>query len=168
MDASKRKPHGNAKLTPEVQQKIVQAIRAGNYVTVAVDYAGIDRSTFYRWMERGRQQRTGMYHDFHQAVRQAESFAEVRAVAILQSEMKENWRAALSYLERKFPDRWATGAQQHKHVQASDSEPNHERTLDERIAHYESVFDRLSGGASHNSPNAAAETGGDSRGDGPG
>ena len=42
-----------SKLTPEVQEKIVTAIRAGNYAQVAAVYAGIGERTFYRWMERG-------------------------------------------------------------------------------------------------------------------
>jgi len=30
----------------------------------------------------------------------------VRAVAIIQKKMPDDWRAALSYLERKHPKRW--------------------------------------------------------------
>ena len=32
--------------------------------------------------------------------------AEVRAVAIIQKKMPDDWRAALAYLERKHPKRW--------------------------------------------------------------
>lgn len=157
------------KLTPQVQQKIVEAIRAGNYVSVAAQYAGIDRSTFYRWMERGENSRSGKYRSFFLAVRQAESFAEVRAVAILQSEMKENWRAALSYLERKFPTRWGTSSQRHKDdPDTASQEANNDGTLYQKIAHYEALFERL---ADEQSPGddsqlAAQATGGDPGGNG--
>ncbi|HXF72327.1 MAG TPA: hypothetical protein VNO79_06935 [Actinomycetota bacterium] len=41
------------KLSPEVQARICQAIRAGNYRETAARYAGIGISTFYAWLQRG-------------------------------------------------------------------------------------------------------------------
>lgn len=96
----------SVKLTPEVQKRIVDAVKAGNYVTVAARYAGISTTTFYRWCRRGGEMRSGRYYEFLKAVRQAETYAEIRAVAIIQKEMQDNWRAAVTYLERKFPGRW--------------------------------------------------------------
>jgi hypothetical protein len=95
-----------SKLTPEVQGKIVTAIRAGNYAQVAAVYAGITERTYYRWMELGERARGGRYLQFFQAVKAAEGEAEVRAVAIIQKKMPDDWRAAMSYLERKHPKRW--------------------------------------------------------------
>lgn len=95
-----------SKLTPEVQEKILTAIRAGNYAHVAAQYAGIGERTYYRWMERGEKAKAGRYRQFWQAVKEAESEAEVRAVAIIQKKMPDDWRAALTYLERKHPRRW--------------------------------------------------------------
>ncbi len=46
---------------------------------------------------------------FWQAVKAAEGEAEVRAVAIIQKQMPGDWRAAMSYLERKHR-RSAAGA----------------------------------------------------------
>ena len=103
---SKAKGGRPTKLTPEVQEKILTAIRAGNYGHVAAKYAGIGERTFYRWMAQGEKARAGKYRQFRQAVEAAESEAEVRAVAIIQKQMPDNWRAALSYLERKHPKRW--------------------------------------------------------------
>jgi len=94
------------KLTPEVREKIVAAIRAGNYAIVAAEYAGISSTTFYRWLQQGADAKTGIYKDFRDAVKRAERTAEVRAVAIIQRHMDDNWQAAMTYLERKFPDRW--------------------------------------------------------------
>ena len=95
-----------SKLTPEVQEKIITAIRAGNYAQVAAVYAGIGESTFYRWMAQGERAKAGRYRRFWQAVKEAEGEAEVRAVAIIQKKMPEDWRAAMTYLERKHPKRW--------------------------------------------------------------
>jgi transposase len=95
-----------SKLTAEVQEKIVRVIRAGNYAYIAAEYAGIGQSTFYRWLEQGEAQTTGPYRDFREAVKAAEREAEIRAVATVQQHMGKSWQAAMTYLERKFPQRW--------------------------------------------------------------
>ena len=95
-----------SRLNAEMQEKIVSAIRAGNYAKVAAAYAGINVGTFYEWMQKGRTQKTGKYAEFHDAVKLAESQAEVRAVAMVQKSMDNNWATAMTYLERKHPDRW--------------------------------------------------------------
>jgi len=95
------------KLTAEVQEKIVQAIRAGNYAEIAAGYAGIGTTTFYRWMQQGWEQASGRCREFREAVKAAEREAEVRAVAIVQQHMPSKWQAAMTYLERKFPERWS-------------------------------------------------------------
>ena len=94
------------KLTPDVQERIVQALRAGNYADAAVRSAGIATSTFYRWLERGEDETTGIYREFRDAVRLAEAEAEVHAVAVIRRAMPDDWRAAMTYLERRHPDRW--------------------------------------------------------------
>ena len=45
-----------SKLTPKVQQKIVEAIRNGNYYEVACRYAGVSYDSFRTWMARGEQE----------------------------------------------------------------------------------------------------------------
>jgi len=94
------------KLTPEASQRIVAAIRAGNYAEVAATAAGISPSTFYRWIERGQKQRSGIHRDFSEAVRKAEGEAEVEAVARVRKAMPSDWRACMTYLERRYPKRW--------------------------------------------------------------
>ena len=94
------------KLTKEVTDKIVQAIRTGNYAEAASRLAGIGPSTYFRWMERGSQEDAGIYREFYEAVRRAEAEAEVHAVAIVRRAMSDDWRAALAYLERRHPVRW--------------------------------------------------------------
>lgn len=89
-----------------MHEKIITAIRAGNYAQVAAVYAGIGERTYYRWMELGERAKAGRYRQFWQAVNAAEGEAEVRAVAIIQKQMPANWRAAMTYLERKHPRRW--------------------------------------------------------------
>jgi transposase len=94
------------KLTPAVQERVLQAIRAGNYAEVACRAAGIAPSTYYRWLERGEREPDGSYARFAEAVRLAEAEAEVHAVALVRRAMSDDWRAALAYLERRHPGRW--------------------------------------------------------------
>ena len=54
-DRPQERPLGRpAKLTPEIQARLVEALRAGNTRDAAARRAGIVRSTFYEWLERGR------------------------------------------------------------------------------------------------------------------
>ena len=96
------------KLTPEVQDRIIEALRAGNYQDTAAAYAGVSRTAFYRWMEQGAQDDApAIYRDFRDAVEKARSEAEVRNVALIQRAAQEGtWQAAAWFLERSFQQRW--------------------------------------------------------------
>jgi hypothetical protein len=94
------------KLTPDRQQKLIEAIVAGNYYETACAVAGVDYSTFRRWMQRGEEELQGKYREFFEALTRAEAEAETQAVAIWQRAMPDDWRAAQMFLERRHPDRW--------------------------------------------------------------
>lgn len=96
-----------SKLTPERSLKIIDAVRAGNYAEVAARFAGINERTFYKWMEKGEQRPDSPYGHFRQAIKDAEAAAEIHAVVQVRQAMSTNWAAAMTYLERKFPTRWA-------------------------------------------------------------
>jgi hypothetical protein len=95
-----------SKLTKDRHDLIVRAMRAGNYRDAAARAAGITPSTLYAWLERGANEDSGPYHEFAEAMQRAEGEAEVYAVAIVRQAMPEDWKAALSYLERRHPSRW--------------------------------------------------------------
>ena len=95
------------KLTPQVQARIVQAIVGGNDITVAAAYAGIGKTTFYEWLERGRKAKTGPFADFADAIQKAQADAETRNVALIAKAAQDGtWTAAAWWLERKYPERW--------------------------------------------------------------
>ena len=87
------------KLTPQVRDKIIEALTAGNYAKHAVAYAGVDMATYCRWMEKGEQGRSP-YREFREAVEAAKAEAVVRNVTIIQRAARTDWRAAGWYLER--------------------------------------------------------------------
>jgi hypothetical protein len=103
--------------SPATATSIVEAVRAGNYANVAAASAGIHRSTYFAWMNRGEAASDALssgdpvdeaeiaFADFHDRVRQAEAEAEMAAVASVR-EAKGGWQAHMTYLERRFPVRW--------------------------------------------------------------
>jgi transposase len=111
------------KITPEIQTKLVNALKGGNFIQVACDYAGIAYSTFYDWLSRGeRGQRE--FVEFSNAVRDAMSQGEMKLVItldkyavgrpakfdtqgrLIEDSITPDWKCALAMLERKFPQRW--------------------------------------------------------------
>lgn len=94
------------KLTPEIQDRIVTAIRAGNYMETAAAYAGIARSTFNEWIRRGAEEQEGPFAEFAAAVEQALAAAEARDVALIGQAAQKEWQAAAWRLERRLPERW--------------------------------------------------------------
>jgi transposase-like protein len=94
------------KLTPEVRDRIVAAVRAGNYYEPAARSAGISPATLHRWMEKGSKSASGIQREFHDAVKRAAAELEVEITARIRKAASEDWRAGLSLLERRHPDRW--------------------------------------------------------------
>ncbi len=102
---------------PEIVQKLVNALRAGNYMEHAADYAGVHVSTVYRWLEKGNgeleRREQGFKPDKHldqlcelcDAVKKAKGEAVVRAMALIQNAASSGtWQASAWFLERTQPN----------------------------------------------------------------
>lgn len=94
------------KLTKSLIKEAEQLIKMGNYVTTVCDYLGIHQSTWYNWLQEGAAAKSGMKREFFETIKKAESHAEIRNVGLIQKAAESDWKAAMTYLERKFPDRW--------------------------------------------------------------
>jgi len=99
------------KLTPETQALIVEVLKEGNYRRVAAGCVGIDEVTLSHWMKRGREgiaeDRDDIYVQFFLAVTAAEHDAHRLMVKAVTAAAKQDYKAALEYLSRKFPKEWA-------------------------------------------------------------
>ena len=92
------------KRTPEVEKRILDALRVGATREDAFGAAGISERTFYEWMEQ--------FPQFSQSVVHAESACAVRMSARIYQEAtaeKGDWKAALEYLKRRRRAEWGDG-----------------------------------------------------------
>ena len=95
------------KLTPSLQTKICDVVRAGSAPESAAVFAGICSKTYKRWMERGRRSRSGPYRAFARAIEKAERDCEVALASIVRKGAANgDIRAARFILERRFRERW--------------------------------------------------------------
>jgi transposase len=135
------------KLTPQIQQKIVDAIKAGNYQETAATYAGITPSTFYRWMQQAEQPRAPRpLREFREAVLEARAQAEVRNVALVQKAANDgSWQAATWFLERSFQNRW--GKNPATKLEVSGPEGGNLK-MDVSVEHLNAKIEEILGGAS--------------------
>ena len=110
-EVSNKQPRKNgrpSKLTPERLEQIASIVRAGNYLEVAAQYAGISTTTLYRWLQTADDpDADDIYRDFRDAVQSARAAAEVRNVTLIQQAANDGtWQAAAWYLERTSWQRW--------------------------------------------------------------
>jgi transposase len=131
------RPRGGrpSKFTHEVREKVLSALRGGNYLETAAAYAGISVSTLHKYLAEGRQPGAEPdYANFAASVDEAIATAEVTEVAMIrraaspQTQVvrdsdgsvvrdgegkpmievvhRGNWQAAAWILERRDPGRW--------------------------------------------------------------
>ena len=92
------------KLTPDVQEAIVDGINAGLTFRLSCARAGVNPATFYRWLGTGETANVGRYREFCDAVERAKADSALRLVSQITLQAPADWRAAAFMLERRFPD----------------------------------------------------------------
>jgi succinate dehydrogenase flavin-adding protein (antitoxin of CptAB toxin-antitoxin module) len=97
-------PSARSKLTDEVQQKICNAVSAGQTFECAAALAHIDRTTLNDWRQRGQQEADSRYGEFNRALEQALLASETMMVHKILSD--PDWKAAKWILKNRFPDRY--------------------------------------------------------------
>ena len=96
------------KFTPRRRSAIVRKMREGHFAKTAAETSGVSEQTLYVWLKKGEDpDRYPEHAAFLEAYRKAEATAEERAIRAIQAAFPEDWRAAMTYLERRHPERWA-------------------------------------------------------------
>jgi transposase len=86
------------KYTRDRKKRLLDALRDGNTRRAACMAAGIDQDTLANWAQR--------FSDFSEELTRAEAEAEVALVGIIRAAAPQDWRAALTLLERRWPNEW--------------------------------------------------------------
>ena len=95
------------KITEELIESVCNYIAGGSSFASSAWRAGISESTFYRWIEKGKQpDAEEIYRIFYERVKKACEFSHEEALQLVRSaaNIDRNWRAAAWFLERRFPD----------------------------------------------------------------
>ncbi len=100
------------KLNKELIEKAHRLISEGHYAVVVCTYLGIDESTFYKWINKAKQDievnKKSIYVEFFQSINEAEAKAEMRHLQnIAKSANDGTWQASAWLLERKHKNRWS-------------------------------------------------------------
>ena len=107
---AERRTGRRGKRTPELVKGLCDVLRVGGTRTAACQRVGINRETFYLWLEESPA--------FSGEVEKAESDAELRFLApIAAAATAGDWRAGLAWLERRRPRDW----QEQRRVEAERS-----------------------------------------------
>ena len=108
---------GYVKLDDRRRERLLEALRAGNYIETACAYAGVSKSSFYNYLSQAREARDkdsepskheAWAMELLDAVEKARADAEVRNVHLIQQAAQGGtWQAAAWFLERSMPGKWA-------------------------------------------------------------
>ena len=85
--------------TKKTREELLANLREGLTIKDACALAGINRCTYYSWLENGSE-------DWIQKVSEAESYAKAMLVQQVKIDgtAKQDWRAAAWLLERRWPE----------------------------------------------------------------
>jgi len=89
--------------------EIAGYIADGNTIQASCAAAGIHRTTYYDWLDRGRdgdESNGGLYVMFAEMIEKAESAAEMDHVSNIKSAGRVTWQASAWWLERRNPKDW--------------------------------------------------------------
>jgi hypothetical protein len=131
------------RLTAQVAEQLLAALRAGAYVAQACEAAGISRRTFYEWW------RAGAADDgepelvaLRESVEAAKAQGEVRQVAYIATAAQSNWQAAAWLLERRYPERWARASQRDRDAIVAEATEATEGALTDPFAEIDELAKR--------------------------
>jgi transposase len=122
-----RGPGRPSVLTKELIAEFRKLLVYVAYMDTIASYLGVDRSTWRKWLKRGRTEwnrlnREGehaevleseeIYLEFFASYKKGLAESEIRDCTLIAKAAEENWTAAAWRLERRFPQRWGSNAKE--------------------------------------------------------
>jgi len=132
--------HGTSTITAHKVAAIESTIRSGGTVQMAVDRAGISRSSFDYWFNKGKEEANGPpeergpYFDFFVRVSDARVAAKQHVLDKMEEAGADDWRMWERMAEMKYPGDFSEAANQ----MPQDHEVTH--TVDEEISDEDKEF----------------------------
>lgn len=139
-------------LTAELCSRIVRYALEGNYRETCAAACGVPKRTFYDWMalaEEWTESQSESPPDPHtllclelaHALNCAEAQAEIGFLRVA-ARGEKGWVAAMTILERKYPQRWGRSEKRYHQVSGSDGKPPviHFETDEERRERVASIL----------------------------
>jgi len=98
-----------SKFTADRRKAILEALERGNTLTHAAALAGVSREAVYDWLKRGAEAKDpeSAYRRFAEDVARANALVADYAVGKIKDAMPDDWRASMTFLERRFPEEYA-------------------------------------------------------------
>lgn len=97
-------------IDPSVQETIVSLLQEGQYLSTACNFAGVAKSSVFRWFQQGRRDkhagRSSSYVDFWESCKKARSTAEISDIRAIQEAGQVQWQAKAWIRERSSRARW--------------------------------------------------------------
>ena len=97
------------KLTPALQERLVEVIRRGHYISTACQAAGISQEALSQWRDRAAKGEE-LYMAFVDAAEKARAEAEItlfdRVISASELPGAQGWLPAITALERSRPERY--------------------------------------------------------------
>jgi hypothetical protein len=109
-----------ARISSGAVDKVIKAVRQGNFLSNAAKLVGVDEATLHIWMTKGKEYNelgpdapmpstAPLYRKLHREVTRARANLEAALVSTVAATAldKEDWRAATWFLERSFHKDWS-------------------------------------------------------------
>lgn len=109
------------KCTPHLTKRFAEVLKAGGFKKTACQICHITYDTYINWMKKGEFEEEGIYHDFYEAVQEAEGLCELELVNAWHDKVHDDWRAAQGMLERRYKERWSPKVEVDQSVEVSES-----------------------------------------------
>lgn len=92
-------------LTPETLAQVGHLLAEGHYQETVSDFLGIDRKTWWNWLQRGEREPNSIFEEFLHVVKKAGAAAEIMLLQEIRYGAPE-WTSRAWIMERRFPKRW--------------------------------------------------------------
>ena len=97
-----------------------KAASLGLSYPLIAQFVGVSHSTIYKWIDRGKRERTGIYKEFIEAIKRGEGKCAALNMATIQKAARGGqWTAAAWVMERRFS--YSVGVD-HEHIDPGDSQ----------------------------------------------